>query len=156
MIKPIVPCLWFDGKALEAAQFYTGIFDGSGIDHISYYTKEGYEIHGHSEGEVLTVEFHLNGQAYTALNGGPLFTFSEAFSLQVFCATQAEIDYYWERLTDGGAESECGWLRDRFGLSWQVVPEILGELLSQPERAERVMKVLMQMRKFDIETLLKA
>lgn len=156
MLKPIVPCLWFDGKALEAAQFYTGIFEDAGIDRVSHYTAEGFEIHGQPEGSVLTVDFRLNGQHYTALNGGPLFTFSEAFSLQVFCASQAEIDYYWERLTDGGAESECGWLRDRYGLSWQIVPEVLSDLLSQQERAPRVMKVLMQMRKLDIETLLKA
>lgn len=154
MIRPIIPCLWFDGKALEAASFYTGIFENSGIDQITYFGNEGYEIHGQSQGSVMTVQFHLNGQHYTALNGGPFFTFSEAFSFQIFCTTQAEIDFYWERLSDGGEESQCGWLRDRFGFSWQVVPEILGELLSQPERADHVTKAFLQMRKFDIETLL--
>jgi len=154
---PIIPCLWFDKQALEAATFYTSIFKNSSIGKISRYTGEGKEIHRQEEGTVLTVEFTLNGQPFVALNGGPVYSFSEAVSFQIFGSTQEEIDYYWEHLTaDGGEESYCGWLKDKFGLSWQVVPAILTELLSDPERASRVTRAFMQMRKFDIEILTKA
>ncbi|HNZ71400.1 MAG TPA: VOC family protein [Prolixibacteraceae bacterium] len=154
---PIIPCLWFDKQALEAATFYTSIFKNSSIGKISRYTGEGKEIHRQEEGTVLTVEFTLNGQPFVALNGGPVYSFSEAVSFQIFCSSQEEIDYYWEHLTaDGGEESYCGWLKDKFGLSWQVVPAILTELLSDPERASRVTRAFMQMRKFDIEILTKA
>jgi predicted 3-demethylubiquinone-9 3-methyltransferase (glyoxalase superfamily) len=153
---PITPCLWFDSQALEAANFYTSIFKNSKIETISRYTSEGKDIHGHEEGTVLTVVFQLDGQTFTALNGGPIFKFNEAVSFQVFCDTQEEIDYYWDRLTEGGEESYCGWLKDKYGLSWQVVPSILPKLITDPERAERVTRAFMQMRKFDIATLEKA
>lgn len=155
-IKQITPCLWFDSKAEEAARFYVSVFPGSSLDSISYYTAEGQEIHGQSPGSVLTVVFTLNGQPFTALNGGPLFTFSEAVSFQIFCDTQQEIDYYWNKLTEGGEESACGWLKDKFGVSWQVVPSVLPSLIAQRDKAEKVTKAFMQMKKFDIETLLNA
>lgn len=119
----------------------------------SYYTKEGFEIHGQKEGTVLTVDLQINGQSFTILNGGPFVKFSEAISFQVFCDTQEEIDYYWNRLTEGGEESQCGWLKDRYGLSWQIVPSILQKLITDPARAGRIMKVLMPMKKLDIQKL---
>ena len=114
---PITPCLWFDSQAEEAALFYTSIFKNSGIDAISRYGKEGFEYHRQPEGKVLTVAFHINGQAFTALNGGPVFTFNEAISFQVMCDTQDEIDFYWEKLTEGGQEIQCGWLKDKSNVS---------------------------------------
>lgn len=154
---PITPCLWFDSQAEEAANFYVSVFKNSKIESISHYGKGGFEIHGQKEGTVLTVGFQINGQPFTALNAGPIFKFNEAVSFQVFCDTQEEIDDYWEKLTaDGGEESQCGWLKDKFGLSWQIVPAILPELMSDPTRSERVMKALMQMTKFDIEKLRQA
>lgn len=157
MIHPIVPCLWFDNQAEDAAKFYTSLFKNSEIRKISRYTNEGQEVHGQQSGSVMTVDFTLNGQAYTALNGGPIFQFTEAVSFQIFCDTQEEIDSYWAKLTEGGSEVECGWLKDKFGLSWQVVPTILEQLLSgDKEKAERVTKAFMKMKKFDIETLKKA
>jgi predicted 3-demethylubiquinone-9 3-methyltransferase (glyoxalase superfamily) len=156
MNLPITPCLWFDNRAEEAAHFYTSVFKNSRIGSITRYGKEGFEFHGQKEGTAMTVLFEINGQPFTALNGGPIFQFSEAISLQVFCETQAEIDEYWSKLTDGGEESQCGWLKDKFGLSWQIVPSVLPELLSDPARAGRVTNAFMQMKKFDIETLLKA
>ncbi|RTY94979.1 VOC family protein [Flavobacterium sp. GT3R68] len=152
----LTPCLWFDKEAEEAANFYVSVFKNSNIDNISYYTKEGFEIHGMPAGTVLTVSFQLDGNPFTAMNGGPLFKFNEAVSFQIFCETQQEIDFYWDKLTEGGNEVECGWLKDKYGLSWQVVPSVLPELLTDPARAERVMKVLMQMKKFNIEELLNA
>jgi predicted 3-demethylubiquinone-9 3-methyltransferase (glyoxalase superfamily) len=163
MKKQITPCLWFDQQAEEAAVFYTKIFKNapfptgsSKIEHISRYGKEGFEIHGQPEGTVLTVEFLLNGQPFTALNAGPVFTFNEAISLQVYCESQAEIDYYWAKLTEGGMEVECGWLKDKFGVSWQVVPSILSELIRDPSRSEKVTRALFQMKKLDIDQLLNA
>lgn len=156
IVVPIVPCLWFDKEAEQAAKFYTSIFSNSKIDNISYYTNEGKEIHGQQAGSVLTVEFQINGQKFTALNGGPIFKFNEAVSFQIFCETQEEIDYYWEKLTDGGEESQCGWLKDKFGVSWQVVPSILPQLITNPAIAEKVTKAFMQMQKFDIKTLIEA
>ncbi len=156
MKNQITPCLWFDGQAEEAANFYTSVFKDSKIESISRYGKEGYEIHGQKEGTVLAVAFNINGQQFTAMNGGPLFKFNESFSLQVFCETQEEIDYYWSRLTEGGEESMCGWLKDKFGLSWQVTPSILPKLMTDPLKSEKVMKAFMQMKKFDIDVLLKA
>lgn len=153
---PIAPCLWFDERAEEAADFYTSVFKNSKILSKSYYTKEGFEIHGQKEGAILTVDFEINGQPYTILNGGPLFKFSEAISLQVFCDTQEEIDYYWSRLTEGGQEGQCGWLKDKYGLSWQVTPSILPKLLKDPLKAEKVMRTFLQMKKFDIEKLKQA
>lgn len=156
MTNQITPCLWFDYQALEAANFYTSIFKNSSIESISRYTKEGKDIHGMEEGTVLTVVFRINGQQFTALNGGPIFKFSEAISLQVFCDSQEEIDFYWNSLTEGGEESQCGWCKDKFGLSWQIVPSILPKLMTDSARAGRVTQAFMQMKKFDIETLLKA
>ena len=154
MIKPITPCLWFDTQAEEAARFYTTVFKNSGIDEISYYSKEGHEIHGKPEGTVLTVSFHINGQPFTALNGGPVFKISEAVSFQVFCDTQEEIDHYWENLSAIPEAEQCGWLKDKYGVSWQIVPSVLGKLLSDPEKAEKVTQAYLQMKKLDIEKLL--
>ena len=149
-------CLWFDTQAEEAATFYTSVFHDSRINEVARYTKAGTEIHGKKEGSVLTVNFMLNGYNFLALNGGPHFTFNESVSFQIFCDNQEEIDYYWSRLTEGGVESQCGWLKDRFGVSWQVVPGLLPELLGDPARAERVTAAFLKMKKFDIATLLKA
>ena len=156
-MQKITPCLWFDSNAEEAAKFYTSIFKNSKIGKISRYGKEGYEIHGKPEGTVLTVEFELNGQTFTALNGGPAFKFNEAISLQVHCKSQNEVDYYWEKLSKGGDEKaqQCGWLKDKYGVSWQIVPIVLSEMLQDKnaEKSERVMKALLQMKKLDIKTL---
>ena len=154
----ITNCLWFVDQAEEAANFYTSIFHDSSIGDTTRYGKEGFEIHGQPEGKVLTVQFFLNGQEFLALNGGPVFKFNEAISLVVHVDTQDEIDYYWERLTDGGEESQCGWLKDKYGLSWQVVPRILSEMLLDPDKrkTERVTKAFLQMKKFNIEELKKA
>jgi len=156
----ITPCLWFNTEAEEAVRFYTGIFKNSKIGRISRYGKEGYEIHGKPEGSVMTVEFTLDGVAFTALNGGPDFTFNEAVSLQVSCETQEEVDYYWEKLSKGGNEKAqvCGWLKDKYGLSWQVVPTVLAELMGDPDSAksERTMKALLSMKKLDIAELKRA
>jgi predicted 3-demethylubiquinone-9 3-methyltransferase (glyoxalase superfamily) len=156
MIKQIVPFLWFDNQAEEAAHFYTSVFKNSNILSISRYGKEGFEFHGQKEGTAMTVAFQINGQLFTALNGGPAFKFNEAISFQVFCETQEEIDYYWSKLTEGGEESQCGWLKDKYGISWQVIPVILSELLSDPSKAGRVTNAFLQMKKFDIEKLKQA
>ena len=156
MTNQITPCLWFDNQALEAAIFYTSVFKNSKIESISRYTNEGKKIHGMEEGSVLTVVFCINEQNFTALNGGPIFKFNEAISLQVFCETQEEIDYYWNKLTNGGEEGQCGWCKDRFGLSWQIVPSILPQLMTDPEKSGRVTQAFMQMKKFDIEKLKQA
>jgi predicted 3-demethylubiquinone-9 3-methyltransferase (glyoxalase superfamily) len=156
-MQKITPCLWFDSNAEAAAKFYTSIFKNSKIGKISRYGKEGYEIHGKPEGTVLTVEFELNGQTFTALNGGPAFKFNEAISFQVNCESQNEVDYYWEKLSKDGDEKaqQCGWLKDKYGVSWQIVPVVLGEMLQDKnaEKSERVMKALLQMKKLDIKTL---
>jgi predicted 3-demethylubiquinone-9 3-methyltransferase (glyoxalase superfamily) len=154
--KQITPCLWFDWQAEDAAKFYTSIFKNSKIEQVSRYGKEGFEVHGQKEGTVLTVAFQINGQSFTALNGGPIFKFNEAVSFQVFCDTQEEIDYYWDSLTKGGEESQCGWLKDQFGVSWQIVPTILPQLMSDPSRANNVMAAFLKMKKFDIEKLKQA
>ena len=145
--------LWFDNKAEEAARFYTTLFKNSKIESISRYGKEGFDIHGQKEGTVMTVSFSINGQSFTALNGGPIFKFNEAISLQVFCDNQAEIDHYWNKLSEGGEEGQCGWLKDKFGLSWQVIPAILPELLRNPTKSGRVTEAFLKMKKFDIEKL---
>ena len=157
-MQKIIPCLWFDDNAEEAAKFYTSVFKNSKIGKISRYGKEGYEIHGKPAGSVLTVEFELNGQTFTALNGGPVFKFNEAVSFQIYCSSQKEIDYYWKKLSEDGAQGQCGWLKDKYGLSWQVVPTALGKMLqdNNTEKSERVMKALLQMRKLDIRTLREA
>jgi predicted 3-demethylubiquinone-9 3-methyltransferase (glyoxalase superfamily) len=159
-ISKITPCLWFDKQAEQAAKFYVGIFRNSRIKGISRYGDVGQEIHGGKPGSVLTVEFELAGQSFTALNGGPIFKFSEAVSLQVACATQAEIDYYWKRLSAGGDPKarQCGWLKDKYGLSWQVVPSAMQKMMTDPDRAktDRVMAALLKMKKLDIARLKKA
>jgi predicted 3-demethylubiquinone-9 3-methyltransferase (glyoxalase superfamily) len=149
-------CLWFDNQAEEAANFYTSLFKNSIITGISRYGKEGFEFHGQKEGTVMTISFTINGQTFTALNGGPVFKFNEAMSLQLFCDTQDEIDYYWDKLSTGGEEGQCGWLKDRFGISWQVIPSILPELMTDPVKSGRVTEAFLKMKKFDIETLRKA
>ena len=159
-MNKIIPCLWFDNQAEEAARFYTSIFPKSRIGNITRYGREGFEIHGRPEGSVMTVEFVLDGQSFTALNGGPLFKFNEAISLQVDCETQKEVDYFWEKLSEGGDETaqQCGWLKDRYGLSWQIVPAILRRMLLKPDAtaSDRVMKALLQMKKLDIARLQQA
>ncbi len=153
----ISPCLWFDNQAEEAARYYVSIFKNSSIGRITRYGEAGHEVHGRPPGSVLTVEFELDGQTFTALNGGPLFKFNEAVSLVVNCESQEEVDYYWQRLTEGGdgKAQQCGWLKDKYGLSWQVVPTAIAELLNDKEyeKSERVMTALLKMKKPDIETL---
>ncbi len=150
-MQKITPFLWFDGKAEEAALFYTSIFKNSKILNVSRYGDAG----PGPKGSVMVVSFQLEGQQFTALNGGPQFKFSEAFSFVVNCETQKEIDEYWNKLTSGGGrESECGWLKDKFGFSWQIVPAVLGKLMSgDPKKANRVMQAVLQMKKLDIATL---
>jgi predicted 3-demethylubiquinone-9 3-methyltransferase (glyoxalase superfamily) len=158
-IHKIAPCLWFDTQAEEAAKLYVSIFEDSGIDHIARYGKEGFEIHGRPEGSVMTVAFRLRGQEFTALNGGPQFKFSEAISFQVYCDNQAEVDHFWSKLTEGGgSEGPCGWLKDKFGLSWQIVPAKLMDMLKDPDtsKSQRVTKAFLQMKKFDIAALERA
>jgi predicted 3-demethylubiquinone-9 3-methyltransferase (glyoxalase superfamily) len=154
MINQITPCLWFDNQAEEASIFYTSIFKNSKIDHINRYGKEGFEIHGQEEGTVMTVNFRINGQPFTALNGGPLFKFNEAVSFQVFCDNQEEVDFYWEKLTDGGEEGQCGWLKDKYGVSWQVIPDILPGLMNDPRKAGKVTNAFLHMKKLEISKLL--
>lgn len=156
----ISPCLWFDNQAEEAAQYYTGIFRNSRIVMTTRYGKAGFEQHNRPEGSVMTVVFELDGQEITALNGGPHFKFSEAISLQVFCEDQEEIDYYWDKLGAGGdpAAQVCGWLKDKFGLSWQIVPRNMDRMFRDrptPE-SERAMAAMMKMKKIDIAELERA
>ena len=159
-MKAITPCLWFDDQGEDAANFYVSIFKNSKIKHISRYTEAGKEFHGKPVGSVMVVSFELNGQEYTALNGGPLFKLSEAFSLQVMCESQEEVDYYWENLSQGGDPSAqaCGWLKDKFGVSWQIIPIAFLELLKGPDaaRTQRAMNAMFQMKKLDLAVLQKA
>jgi predicted 3-demethylubiquinone-9 3-methyltransferase (glyoxalase superfamily) len=154
----ITPCLWFDSQAEEAAKFYASVFKNSKVGKISRYGKEGFEIHGRTAGTVMTVEFEIEGQKFVALNGGPHFKFNEAVSFQVHCETQQEIDYFWSKLGKGGQEQPCGWLKDKFGLSWQVIPKALPEMLmhENADKAQRVMKSMLQMRKIDLAALERA
>jgi predicted 3-demethylubiquinone-9 3-methyltransferase (glyoxalase superfamily) len=156
-IQKIIPNFWFDKQAEEAARYYTSIFPNSSIGRISYYGKEGFETHHMPEGTVMVIEFTLAGQKFTALNGGPIFRFNEAVSLIVNCDNQEELDFYWNKLTEGGDENSqiCGWLKDKFGLSWQVVPSILPDLMQSKNAAasQRVMAVVMQSKKLDIKAL---
>ncbi len=156
--QKITPFLWFDRDAEEAAAFYVALFRDSRIVSVSRYGKAAAAASGMSEGTAMTVAFRIEGQDFTAINGGPVFRFSEAVSFVVHCESQAEIDYYWRRLADGGdpAAQRCGWLKDRYGLSWQVVPRMLPELLRDGERAGRVMPKLLQMTKIDIAALQQA
>jgi predicted 3-demethylubiquinone-9 3-methyltransferase (glyoxalase superfamily) len=153
-IQKITPFLWFDHQAEEAASFYTSIFPNSKIVKVIRYGKNS----PGPAGSVMTVEFQLEGQTFVALNGGPVFKFTEAISFVVNCQSQDEVDTYWEKLSAGGAEVQCGWLKDKFGLSWQIVPTALPELLNDPDpkKAERVMKVMLTMKKLDIAALKKA
>lgn len=155
-MQKIVPNLWFDTQAEEAANFYISTFKEGRILSVMHYGASSAEVSGMPEGSVLTVEFELRGQRFVAINGGPLFKFTEAVSFQIDCEDQAEIDYFWSALTaDGGEESQCGWLKDKFGLSWQVVPKGFTEMLNrnEPEKMERAMKAMMGMKKLDIAAL---
>ena len=158
--QKIPPCLWFDDEAEAAVTFYTGIFRNSKVVSVSRYGEAGHEIHGKPAGTVLTVAFELEGQAFTALNGGPVFKFNEAISFQVDCETQEEVDYYWEKLSEGGdpKAQQCGWLKDKYGASWQVVPRVLVEMMSDPdsEKSGRAMEPMLQMKKIDIAALKRA
>ena len=159
-LHTITPCLWFDDQAEAAAQFYTAIFPRSRIVNVARYGDAGQEIHGKPAGTVMVVAFELDGQAFTALNGGPMFTFNEAISFQVTCETQADVDYYWEKLSAGGdaTAQQCGWLKDQYGVSWQIVPRVLPEMLSDPDAAksQRAMVAMLQMKKLDIDALTRA
>jgi predicted 3-demethylubiquinone-9 3-methyltransferase (glyoxalase superfamily) len=157
-MQRIQPCLWFDGQAEEAASFYVSIFKSSKILHVARYGEAAAQASGRPKGSVMTVEFELDGQRILALNGGPEFKFSEAISLIVNCKDQKEVDEYWAKLSAGGEESVCGWLKDKFGLSWQITPTVLPEMLhdKDPKKAERVMIAMLQMKKIDIATLKKA
>jgi len=159
-IQRISPCLWFDDQAEEAANFYVGIFKNSRIVRIFRYGEAGREIHGRPAGSVMTAEFELDGLPFTALNGGPMFTFNEALSLQVMCETQEEVDYYWDKLREGGDEKAqvCGWLKDKYGVSWQVVPIILNDMIadSESEGGQRAFAAMLKMKKMDIAELKRA
>ncbi len=156
----ITPCLWFDDQAEEAAKFYTGIFKNSKIGKITRYGEAGRDVHGRPPGSVMVVEFELDGQPFSALNGGPHFKFNEAVSFVIPCQDQKEIDYYWDKLTPGGdpAAQQCGWLKDKYGLSWQVVPANALDLVGDPksEKSQRAMEAMLKMKKFDIAALERA
>src|SRR4029453_11454088 len=159
-VQKITPCLWFDDQAEEAAKFYTAIFHNSKIISMTRYGEAGHEVHGRPAGTVMTVAFELDGHAFTALNGGSMFKFNEAISFQVSCETQEELDYYWERLSEGGdrGAQQCGWLKDKYGASWQVIPNVLLEMLTNPDskKSQRVMKSMLQMKKIKIQKLMRA
>jgi predicted 3-demethylubiquinone-9 3-methyltransferase (glyoxalase superfamily) len=154
MLQKIIPNLWFDTEAEEAAAFYTSIFENSRIVNVTHYTEAG----ARPAGMVMTVEFELEGQRFVGINGGPEFKFDEAVSFQIDCETQQDVDYYWERLSTGGEEGPCGWLKDKYGLSWQVVPSGMEELFTDPdpERAKRAMQAMLEMSKLDIAALRRA
>jgi predicted 3-demethylubiquinone-9 3-methyltransferase (glyoxalase superfamily) len=156
----ITPCLWFDRQAEEAVRFYTSVFKNSKIGTIAGFGEAGHDVHGQPAGLVMTIAFELNGQPFVALNGGPEFRFNEAISFQVRCETQDEIDYYWARLGEGGdpRAQQCGWLKDRFGVSWQIIPTMLDEIFSGPstDSSERAMTALLGMQKLDIAALRRA
>ncbi len=154
-MQKIIPNLWFDDKAEEAVNFYVSIFKNSKIGSITHYGEEGAKAAGRPEGMVMTVTFQLEGQEFMALNGGPIFKFTEAISFIVNCETQEEVDKLWEKLSEGGQEGPCGWLKDKYGLSWQIVPTVLGEMMQDKnaEKSERVMEALLKMKKIDIEIL---
>ena len=157
-MQRITPFLWFDHQAEEAANFYVSIFKKSKVRSMARYDEEGAKAAGRPKGSVMTVAFELDGQEFTALNGGPLFKFTEAMSLVVNCETQEEVDHFWERLSAGGQEVQCGWLKDKFGVSWQVVPTALVEMLQDkdPQKAKRVMAAMLKMKKISIEPLRQA
>ena len=155
IIQKITPFLWFDNKAEEAVNFYTSIFKDATIKGSSRYNTESAKASGQQDGAIMTISFNLNGQDFTAINGGPIFKFTEAISFVVNCENQEEVDHFWNKLTEGGKESQCGWLKDKFGLSWQIVPKQLIQLMSGPDKAKagRVMQAMMQMKKIDIKKL---
>jgi predicted 3-demethylubiquinone-9 3-methyltransferase (glyoxalase superfamily) len=159
-ISNLVPCLWFDRGAEEAAKFYTGVFDNSRITEVTRYGRQGHEIHGREPGSVMVVAFELDGHPFTALNGGPAFRFNESVSFQVMCETQQEVDYFWGRLGEGGdpQAQHCGWLKDRFGLSWQIIPRRVLELIRDPDsvKAQRATRALLSMKKLDLPELERA
>jgi predicted 3-demethylubiquinone-9 3-methyltransferase (glyoxalase superfamily) len=159
-MQKITPCLWFDRNAEDAAKFYTSIFKNSKIGNVSRYTEAGYEVHHMPAGTALMVEFELDGQAFTALNAGPVFKFNEAISFQVSCESQEEVDYYWEKLSAGGdpKAQQCGWLKDKFGVSWQILPRGVVAMMTDKDtkKSGRVMQALMQMKKLDIQKLQQA
>jgi predicted 3-demethylubiquinone-9 3-methyltransferase (glyoxalase superfamily) len=157
-MQKITPFLWFDNQAEEAANFYTSLFKNSKIVNVARYDEEGARASGRPKGSAMTITFQLDGQEFIALNGGPVFKFTEAISFFVSCETQEEVDALWNKLTEGGEEGQCGWLKDRFGLSWQIVPTALGEMLSDPDpaKAQRVMQAMLQMKKIDIAKLKQA
>ncbi len=158
--QKITPNLWFDSEAEDAARFYTSIFKNSKMGKITRYGKEGFEIHSKPEGTVMTVAFELEGQQFVALNGGPGFQFNEAISFMVNCETQEEVDYFWEKLSEGGDPNaqQCAWLKDRYGVSWQIVPVALTDLLNDadPTKSQRVLKAMLSMKKIDIQALKQA
>ena len=160
VISKITPCLWFDDQAEAAVAFYTGIFKTSKVVTVSRYGEAGKEIHGKAPGTVMLVAFELEGRTFTALNGGPIFKFNEAISFQVSCETQEETDHYWTKLSAGGDPSaqQCGWLKDRYGVSWQIVPTALVEMLNDPDagKCQRVMTAMLRMKKIDIAELRRA
>ncbi len=157
-MQKITPFLWFDNKAEEVADFYTSIFKDSKIVNVTRYDEAGAKVSGQPEGSAMTVEFQIEGQDFMALNGGPVFKFSEAISFVINCETQEEVDMLWEKLSKGGSKSQCGWIKDRYGVSWQIVPIILGELMSgpDPERTKKVMLAMLKMSKIDIAALKQA
>src|ERR687887_1993124 len=157
-VQKITPHLWFDDNAEEAAKFYTSIFKNSKVTDITHYGESAAEVSGRPKGTVMTVRFELEGQQFMALNGGPIFKFSPAISFLVSCETQQEVDSLWENLSEGGEQEQCGWLKDKFGVSWQIVPNILGEMLQDKDvkKSERVMEAMLQMKKIDIQGLRKA
>lgn len=157
-MQKITPCLWFDTRAEEAVNYYTSIFRNSKIVDIARFSEAGAGASGQKAGTVMTVLFQIEGQEYLALNGGPEFKFTEAVSFIVNCKTQEEIDHYWEKLSEGGEEGPCGWLKDRYGLSWQIVPVQLGEMMrdKDPEKSNRVMRAMLAMKKIDISMLQQA
>jgi predicted 3-demethylubiquinone-9 3-methyltransferase (glyoxalase superfamily) len=155
VIQKITPHLWFDDNAEEAAKFYVSIFKNSKIIDIAYYGESAAEVSGRPKGTVMTVRFELEGQRFMALNGGPVFKFSPAISFLVSCETQKEVDDLWEKLSKGGEIEQCGWLKDKFGVSWQIVPNVLGEMVQDKDakKSERVIKAMLQMKKLDIQSL---
>jgi predicted 3-demethylubiquinone-9 3-methyltransferase (glyoxalase superfamily) len=159
-VSKISPFLWFNRQAEEAANFYTSIFPNSRITELACYPDYGKEFHGATAGTVMTVAFELDGRSFIAFNGGPVFRFNESISMTVYCDNQEELDHYWERLGEGGDEAarQCGWLKDKYGLSWQIVPRVLPEMLvdPDPERAKRAFAAMMDMRKLDIAALKRA
>lgn len=158
IVQKISPCLWFDDQAEEAANYYVAVFKNSKVLYSSYYGEIGHEVHGQPPGTVLAVAFELDGQKFTALNGGSTIEFNDAISLQINCETQAEVDHYWERLCEGGEERACGWLKDKYGVSWQVMPMVLPLMISDLDSAksQRAMAAMLQMKKLDIAELQRA